>query len=92
MQVLLLIAFLVSVVTAKTHVYNFNITYVTKNPDGLHERRVIGINNEWPIPTIRVKPHDRVVINVDNQLDRNTSLHFHGLFQESKILWMEQNK
>lgn len=69
---------------AKTHVYDFNVTYVNANPDGLFERRVIGINNQWPIPTIRVKQNDRVIINIDNQLEANTALHFHGLFQKGQ--------
>lgn len=84
MHLYIFIAFFVSFVAAKTHRYDFNVTYVRRNPDGLHERRLIGINNQWPIPSIRVKPHDRVIINVDNQLDQNTSLHFHGLFLENQ--------
>lgn len=28
--------------------YNWNITYVNANPDGLQERRVIGINGQFP--------------------------------------------
>lgn len=28
--------------------YWWNITYATANPDGLFERRVIGVNNTWP--------------------------------------------
>lgn len=27
---------------------NWNITYTTANPDGLYERRVIGVNGQWP--------------------------------------------
>lgn len=49
------------------------------------ERRMIGINNQWPVPTINVKKNDRVQIHLTNQLgDRNTSLHFHGLFQKGQ--------
>ncbi|CUM68340.1 uncharacterized protein PRCAT00006062001 [Priceomyces carsonii] len=69
-------------VSAKTHVFHFNVSYVTANPDGLYERRVIGINDQWPLPTIRVKTNDRVVIHLANRLDVRTSLHFHGLFQK----------
>lgn len=28
--------------------YNWNITYVTANPDGLKERRVVGVNGQYP--------------------------------------------
>ncbi|KAG0334070.1 hypothetical protein BG004_000569 [Podila humilis] len=61
--------------------YNWNITYVTANPDGLFERRVIGINGAFPPPPINVTMNDTLVINVVNQLDVSTSLHAHGLFQ-----------
>jgi iron transport multicopper oxidase len=38
--------------TAKTVTYDFNVTWVTANPDGLMERKVIGVNNQWPLPVI----------------------------------------
>lgn len=70
-------------VAAKTHVFHYNATYVDANPDGTFQRRMIGINNEWPVPTIRVRKNDRVQIHLTNGLgDRNTSLHFHGLFMK----------
>lgn len=28
--------------------YNWDLTYVNANPDGLFERRVIGVNNQFP--------------------------------------------
>ncbi|KAH6610266.1 iron transport multicopper oxidase fet3 precursor [Trichoderma cornu-damae] len=66
---------------AATVNYDFNITWVTANPDGAFPRPVIGINNQWPIPRIEANVGDRVVINVNNQLgNQSTSLHFHGLF------------
>lgn len=69
------------VVDAATVTYDFNITWVTTNPDGTFERPTIGINGQWPIPQIRATVGDSVVVNVDNQLgNQSTSLHFHGLF------------
>lgn len=42
----------------------------------------MGINGKWPLPTIEVDKGDRVIVNLYNGLgDQNTSLHFHGLFQ-----------
>ncbi|KAI1320225.1 hypothetical protein EDD11_001830 [Mortierella claussenii] len=61
--------------------YNWNITYVNANPDGLFERRVIGINGQFPPPAINVSLNDTLVINVINQIDEPASLHAHGLFQ-----------
>jgi len=61
--------------------YNWNLTYVNANPDGLFERRVLGVNGQFPVPSINVTLNDTLVINVINQLDEPTSLHAHGLFQ-----------
>ncbi|KAI9845921.1 MAG: hypothetical protein M1837_004457 [Sclerophora amabilis] len=73
---------LVSFVHAKVITYDFNITWVTANPDGRADRPTIGINNEWPIPQITADVDDRIIVNVLNQLgNQSTSLHFHGLFQ-----------
>lgn len=76
------ILLLVPLVYGKIVTYDFNISYVQGNPDGTKDRRLIGINNQWPVPTIRVHKHDTVIINVLNQISTNTSLHFHGLFQK----------
>ncbi|KAK2624309.1 hypothetical protein QTJ16_006259 [Diplocarpon rosae] len=66
---------------ANTVTYDFNITWVTANPDGIFERPTIGINNQWPIPVIEATRGDQIVVNVNNQLgNQTTSLHFHGLF------------
>lgn len=66
---------------AKTHEYNFDVALIKHNPDGVYEREVIGINGQWPLPIIRVAKNDRVKIHLTNSMtDRNTSLHFHGLF------------
>ena len=67
--------------TAATVTHDFNITWVTANPDGAFHRPVVGINGQWPLPQIDVTVGDRVVVNVLNQLgNRTTSLHFHGLY------------
>lgn len=69
-------------VLAKTVTYDFNVTWVNANPDGLAERKVVGINHQWPLPVIEVDKGDRLVVNMFNGLgDKSTSIHFHGLFQ-----------
>jgi iron transport multicopper oxidase len=66
---------------AATVTYDFNISWVTANPDGMADRATIGINGQWPVPTIRVNVGDRLVVNVLNSLgNESTSIHFHGLF------------
>ena len=70
-------------VSAKTVTYDFDIGWLQANPDGLHRRPVIGINGNWPIPTIEANLGDKLRINVKNSLgNETTSLHFHGLFQQ----------
>lgn len=65
-----------------TRFYDFNIAWAVRNPDGLHPRRVIAVNGQWPPPTIEATVGDRIVVIAHNGLvDRSTSLHFHGLYQ-----------
>ncbi|ODQ66374.1 iron transport multicopper oxidase FET3 precursor [Nadsonia fulvescens var. elongata DSM 6958] len=79
--VVLLLAFM-AMVSAKTVTYNLTATWVQANPDGCHERRVIGVNNVWPPPTIEVDKGDTLVVHFTNGLDdRNSTIHWHGLYQ-----------
>lgn len=78
----LIFSFLASLVAAETHTWYFNTTWVTANPDGVFTRQVIGFNNTWPLPTLRVKTGDTVNLYLTNGFkNANTTLHFHGLFQ-----------
>ncbi|KAJ5182914.1 hypothetical protein N7492_000530 [Penicillium capsulatum] len=68
--------------SAATLTYNWNITWVTANPDGQQLRPVIGVNGEWPPPALNFTRGDRVIANVYNALgNESTSVHWHGLFQ-----------
>ncbi|KAF2629515.1 multicopper oxidase [Macroventuria anomochaeta] len=59
----------------------YNITWVNRNPDGLHDRPVMGINGQWPIPALHATKGEQVVITVRNHLgNETTSLHWHGLY------------
>ena len=70
-----------TVARAATVIYDFNITWVTANPDGVFPRPVVGINGQWPIPYLTATVGDQVIVNVNNQLgNQSTSLHFHGLY------------
>ncbi|GFP59020.1 iron transport multicopper oxidase fetC [Trichoderma asperellum] len=68
---------------AKTVTHDFNVTWVTANPDGLADRKVVGINGQWPLPVIEVNKGDRLVVNMHNNLDRAASIHWHGMFQNN---------
>jgi len=66
----------------ETVTFNWNVTWVTANPDGMFNRRTMGINGQWPVPVVNITKGDRVVVNLYNGLgDQSTSLHFHGMFQ-----------
>ncbi|KAL4068587.1 Ferroxidase [Scleroderma yunnanense] len=67
----------------------WNATYVENaNPDGLYDRRVIGINGTWPPPPISVNTSDSLLIHLTNGLDEPTTLHNHGMFFNSTS-WMD---
>ncbi|ODQ80447.1 hypothetical protein BABINDRAFT_61782 [Babjeviella inositovora NRRL Y-12698] len=72
---------------AATHEYNFTVLWIDANPDGVFTRRVLAINGAYPAPTIHITRGDRLVLHLTNGLpSHNTSLHFHGLFQEGSNL------
>ncbi|KAI9862602.1 MAG: hypothetical protein M1824_001151 [Vezdaea acicularis] len=74
--------FLLRVAYAATVTYDFNVGWVSANPDGAFERPVMGVNGKWPIPEIRASVGDQLVIKVHNMLgNQSTSIHFHGLYQ-----------
>lgn len=83
----LLFLWLAVAAAGTTHTFHFNASWVERNPDGVHPRRVIALSDEWPLPTIHVRQDDRVVIHLTNLLEPglNTSLHFHGLFQQGQM-------
>lgn len=60
---------------------NWDVTWVTASPDGF-TRPVVGINGQFPCPSIDVNLGDRLIIHLNNKLgNETTSLHFHGLYQ-----------
>jgi iron transport multicopper oxidase len=72
-----------SLALANTVTYNWDITWVSRAPDGF-SRQVIGINGQWPCPPIEATVGDTVVVNVNNKLEtQTTSLHFHGINQKN---------
>ncbi|KAJ2039597.1 ferroxidase fet3, partial [Coemansia sp. RSA 2337] len=66
---------------AKPVVLDWDLMYTSAKPDGKNERRVIGVNGQWPPPVIYVDVGDTLTINANNKLDEPTSLHTHGFFQ-----------
>lgn len=67
----------------------WNVTYVLDaNPDGLFERRVIGVNGTWPPPPIEVSTTDSLLVHVTNSIDQLATLHHHGMYFNSTS-WMD---
>lgn len=74
---------------AGIHELWWNVTYVQNaNPDGLFERRVIGVNGTWPPPPIEVSTSDSLLVHVTNGIDKPATLHHHGMFFNSTS-WMD---
>ncbi|KAJ4989338.1 multicopper oxidase [Stagonosporopsis vannaccii] len=72
---------LLGAASAKVTYHEFNVTWVNRNPDGLRDRPVMGINGQWPIPALRVTKGERLVVTVRNLLgNETTSVHWHGLY------------
>lgn len=63
--------------------YDWNLTWVSTNPDKAFDRTTIGINNQWPLPLVNVTKGDNLIVNVHNMLgNESSSIHFHGMYQE----------
>jgi len=61
----------------------WNIGWVPSvNPDGLQDRRAIGVNGTWPPPIINVNASDVLKVHATNNLGTGigTALHSHGMF------------
>lgn len=68
-------------INAATRVYDWEVGWVSRNPDGKLWRPTMGINGEWPIPRLEADVGDRVIVNLKNNLgNASTSIHFHGLY------------
>ena len=71
---------------------NLNVTPVAK---GLRQDtvRMLGYNGSIPGPTLRVRQGTEVVVNVTNDGDLDTTVHWHGLRLENKydgVRWIEK--
>ncbi|CAN3363550.1 iron transport multicopper oxidase Fet3p [Diutina catenulata] len=81
-DVLVLLTVWISCVAAKTHTWYYKTGWVDANPDGCFDRKMIGWNDTWPLPILRAKKGDTINLYLTNGFDNaNTSVHFHGLFQ-----------
>ena len=80
-------------VLAAERVVNLTIAYKTVYFAG-KARKAMAINNQIPAPALHFKEGDHVTINVRNQLDEETALHWHGLlvpWQMDGVLGISQH-
>jgi iron transport multicopper oxidase len=64
----------------------WTVSWMTGAPDG-YTRSVIGINGQWPPPTLYADEGDTLLIHVHNDLgNQSTSIHFHGMFQNGTTI------
>jgi iron transport multicopper oxidase len=78
----LLAALQVLAAFAKTVTYDWDVDWVSVSPDG-YVRPAVGINGQWPCPSIVADVGDRVVVKLHNSLvNETTAVHFHGIFQQ----------
>ena len=68
--------------THRTKTFKWEMSYILAAPNGF-ARPVIGVNGQFPPPTIYVEKNDEVIIHVKNRLNSGESitLHAHGIFQ-----------
>lgn len=64
---------------SKEHVVDLQVDYKTVSFSGKTIRKAIAVNDQIPAPTLRFKQGDHVIINVHNNLDKGTSVHWHGV-------------
>ena len=68
--------------TPRTREYDWTITYGYSAPDGFLKKRIL-VNGQSPGPMIEANEGDDIVVRVKNYLDQGTSIHWHGMFQNS---------
>lgn len=63
---------------AADRIVNLVVSYKTVYFAG-KARIAIAVNNQIPAPTLHFREGDKVTINVHNQLDKETAIHWHGI-------------
>ncbi|CAI4695601.1 AVN_HP_G0082750.mRNA.1.CDS.1 [Saccharomyces cerevisiae] len=82
LSIAVLLFSMLSLAQAETHTFNWTTGWDYRNVDGLKSRPVITCNGQFPWPDITVNKGDRVQVYLTNGMNNtNTSMHFHGLFQ-----------
>ncbi|CAE6488885.1 unnamed protein product [Rhizoctonia solani] len=70
-----------------TRTYDWTVATATGSPDGYY-RPMLVVNGQYPGPTIEANDGDTIIVNVQNDMSVGTTIHWHGLFQNSTP-WMD---
>ncbi|KDN38419.1 hypothetical protein RSAG8_09513, partial [Rhizoctonia solani AG-8 WAC10335] len=70
-----------------TRTYDWTVSTATGSPDGYY-RPMLVVNGQYPGPTIEANDGDTIIVNVQNDMSLGTTIHWHGLFQNSTP-WMD---
>ncbi|KAF8717179.1 Ferroxidase laccase, partial [Rhizoctonia solani] len=70
-----------------TRTYDWTVATATGSPDGYY-RPMLVVNGQYPGPTIEANDGDTIIVNVQNDMSVGTTVHWHGLFQNSTP-WMD---
>ncbi|KAF8752351.1 Ferroxidase laccase [Rhizoctonia solani] len=70
-----------------TRTYEWTVATATGSPDGYY-RPMLVVNGQYPGPTIEANDGDTIIVNVQNDMSVGTTVHWHGLFQNSTP-WMD---
>lgn len=71
----------------KTREYVFNITRESGAPDGVSKSMIL-VNGQSPGPLIEANSGDTIRVIVQNFMDDETTIHWHGLDQKDTV-WMD---
>lgn len=78
LRLLIVTAFVFAALPALAGTYDLTIDRVALTANG-DTRTGIGVNGQIPAPTLRWREGETVTINVTNNLDEDTSIHWHGI-------------
>ncbi|KAG9076063.1 laccase, multicopper oxidase, benzenediol:oxygen oxidorectuctase, partial [Ceratobasidium sp. 370] len=70
-----------------TRTYDWVVATMTGAPDGYY-RPMLVVNGQYPGPLIEANEGDTIVVNVQNDMSLGTTIHWHGIFQNSTP-WMD---
>ncbi|KAI3752510.1 hypothetical protein L2E82_24544 [Cichorium intybus] len=76
-------------VRAEEVTYNWEVNYMSGAPDCMEKEDIIGINGQFPGPTINARAGDNVVVYLTNKLhDDGVVIHWHGI-RQLKTPWAD---